>query len=147
METENKCDKLTDKSTLRSWRTIECSQLAAWSTNRSQLAATRAMTYTGGHTISGSILSKAVHMEGCLIGCQWLFHFALRKCSGQPLALSRVHTILHFHPCHHEADNDHYQQQILLLSLTCPPSTYRSGASDIILMHLWQLCNNNTLTA
>ena len=53
----------------RSWSTMECSQPAAWTTNRSLLVASRARAFPVRQTNSGSTLPRAAHLDGYVIGC------------------------------------------------------------------------------
>ena len=53
---------------VRPWSTMECSQQAAWKTNRSLLVAPRVKAFPGRPTNSGFILPRAAHLEGGVIG-------------------------------------------------------------------------------
>ena len=53
----------------RPWSIIECSQLAAWKTNRSLLVASRVKAFPGRPTNSGSTLPRVENLEGGVIGC------------------------------------------------------------------------------
>ena len=64
------------------WSTMECSQPAAWTSNRSLLAVFGANTYPGRQTNFGSTLPRAAHLEGGEIWCHRRLHLTLDKCSG-----------------------------------------------------------------
>ena len=76
--------------------TIECSQLAAWTTNRSLVVISRVYAFPGRTTNSGSTIARAAHLDGGVIEC----HKCTTSHSGSastsldmrltPLALSRM---------------------------------------------------------
>ena len=64
----------------RPWSTMEDSQPAAWTTNRSLHVVSHAKSFPGRRpTNSDSTLPRAMHLEGGVIGC---LHLTLRKCFG-----------------------------------------------------------------
>ena len=93
--------------------TIECSQAAAWTTNRSLLVASRVKAFPASPTNSGWTQPRAVHLDGGAIGCNQCVHLALGKCSGlsrhatNPLALSGMPISHHLHPCPHLTHHSH----------------------------------------
>ena len=50
------------------WSTMECSQPAAWTTNKSLLVASNAKAFPGRPTNSGSTLPRAAHLNSDVIG-------------------------------------------------------------------------------
>ena len=76
------------------WSTMECSQPAAWTTNRSLLVTSHAKAFPGKPTNSDSALPRAAHLEGVVIGRHQCHHLAHRKCSG----ISRHVTPHAYHP-------------------------------------------------
>ena len=91
----------------RTWRTMLCSQPAAWTTNRSHLVASRVKGFPGSPINSESTLPRTAHLDSGVIGC----HQCIASHSGNfqaspdmrptPLTSSRIHAP---HPTHHNHD-------------------------------------------
>ena len=96
---------------------MECSQLAAWTTNRSLHVASHVKTFSEKATNSDSTLPKVAHVDDGVIVCHRCLHLALGMCSGIcrhatiPLRFvphannPPTHPILH--PTHHSHDKLH----------------------------------------
>ena len=52
------------------WSTMKCSQLAAWTTNRSLHVASSVKAFPGRQAKTGSTLPRAAHLDDDVIGCQ-----------------------------------------------------------------------------
>ena len=132
------------------WRTMECSQPAAWTTNRSLHTASRAKALPGTPTNSGSTLLRAAHRDGGVIAC----HQCITSHTGSAPASPDMrpnppgfvpHAYLPPPPSLPPPNppqpclTTHTHQ----LRSTCPPSMRSSSASEIILRRLRQLNNND----
>ena len=100
--------QLLRTTTMRPRSTMECSQQDAWTTNRSIVVASRAKTFLGRQTNSGSTQSRDAQMDGGVIGC----HQCITSHSGnapashdmRPTSPGFVH---HLHPCPHPIHHSH----------------------------------------
>ena len=70
------------KQQQRPWSTMECSQPAAWTTNRRLLMAPSVNAIQGRLTNVGTTLPRTAHRDSGVIGCHQCLHITLRKCSG-----------------------------------------------------------------
>ena len=97
----------------RPWGTMECSQPAAWTTNRTLLVVPHVMAFPGRPTNSDTTLRRAAQPEGGAIRCRYCIAAHSRSAPASPdmrptpLALSRMLTVLRLHPCHHPAYHSH----------------------------------------
>ena len=93
--------------------TMECSQPAAWATNRSLHVASHAKAIPWRPTNSCSTIPRAAHLDGSVIGCRQCI---TTKSGSAPaaldmrpttLALSRMYTIHHLYPYFHPTHDSH----------------------------------------
>ena len=133
---------------LRPWCTMECSQRAAWTTNRSLLLVSRDKAFPGRPTNSGSILPRAVHLEGGVIGCH--YRITLHWGSAPTCSDMRPTPWLVMHAYLPPPPSLPHQPTIAITNYTQAPTVSNpsafhtsSSASDIILRRLWRLKNNN----
>ena len=124
---------------LRASSTMECSQQAAQTTNRSLLMASSVKVFPGRPTNSGSTLPGAVYLDGGMIGS----HRCITWHSGSapaspdmrptPTALSHIHTV-------------HHPTPISTTNYSHAPTVASSSAFHTQLYRflrcLWQLSNN-----
>ena len=103
----------TVTATRNAWSSTECNQPATWTMNRSLFVASRVKAFPGRPTNSDSILPRTVHLDGGVIVCYQCItsHKGNAPASldmrPTPMALSRMHTIHHLHPCSHPIQYSH----------------------------------------
>ena len=93
--------------------TMECSQPAASTTNWSLIVSSCIKAFPGRPTNSDSTLHRAAHLDDGVIGCHQCITShtvsapASPTCDHPPLALSRMPTVHHLHPCPHPTHHSH----------------------------------------
>ena len=116
----------TRRTAVRPWRTMECSLLTAWKTNRNLLVESRVKAFPGRQTNSGSTQPRAVHLEGGEIGC----HQCVTSHSGSaPASLDMRQTSSGFvpHACQPQLHPRLYPTTIDMTNYTQAPTVTNSS--------------------
>ena len=119
--------QLLAKQQQRPWSTMECSQQAAWTMNRSLIMVSHDKPFPGRPTNSSSTVPGVAQMDGDVIGSHQSNTSHSGSAPASPdilptlLSLSCMHRIHHLHPCP-------TQSTIAMTNYTHTPTVTNSSA-------------------